>query len=183
MAGAYQHMPGVLRPTHFRVGRVILFAVIGLGALVAAGLAYMHWQGGLPGKIDAQPVAEWIPPQRVSYTPEPPPPAPPPPHTEDPMAERWAALQRQLAQMQNDIAALKNRPQPQAAAADAPQSPHRRNMPKMLYVKHPPKDAPTSSSQDLYLSASSNEDRLPSRNGDELRRGRHVHGQDDHARV
>ena len=141
MAGSYHHMPGMLRPTHLRVGRLLVFGVVALVGLGAAGMAYLRWQGGLPQTNEAQASGVWMPPQRVSYTPDPPTPPPPPAAVEDPMAERWAALSKQLAQMQAELEAMKQRPQPKPAAAEPPK-PQPKKHASMLYVQHTPKEEP-----------------------------------------
>jgi type IV secretion system protein VirB10 len=57
------------------------------------------------------------------------------------MAERWAAMHKQLAQMHADIAALKQKPAPKPAAAEPPK-PQPKKHASMLYLQHTPKDEP-----------------------------------------
>lgn len=138
----YTTVPGMIRPTHFRTLRIVLLALGIPLALGAGGLAYLRSQARTPGQ-EVHAATDWLPTPKVAYAPEPPPEPPPTPLVEDPMAKRWAALQAQLAQMHNDIATLKNRPQPSAAATPppTPKAPPKKHA-GMLYISHEPKDAP-----------------------------------------
>lgn len=156
MAAPYQHMPGMLRPTHLRGGRVLLLGVVALVALGAAGLAYLQWKDALPKTTEAQASSHWLPPQRVQYQPEPPPPPPPAaPPAEDPMAERWAAMMKQMAQIQGELAALKQRPEPKPAPAKTtpaePPKPQPKKHASMLYVQHTPKEEPVTATPTYTL--------------------------------
>jgi type IV secretion system protein TrbI len=130
----YAHQGGLMQATHVRAIRVILLVVAIPVLLFAAGLTYLRWYGKSIAHTEAG-ISEWIPTQRVAYTPEAPPKPAPAPEVVDPMAERWALLQRQLAQMQNDIAALQNRKEPTPQVVTKPPAPAKKHAP-MLFVGH-----------------------------------------------
>jgi len=126
--------PSMLRSTHLRVGRIVIFTVIIIGSLIGLAAYYVKSHGKPLGQ-DGGAEAAWAPSPRVPYEPEKPPSPVTQPPQEDPNAARWAALQKQLTDMNNELLALKNRPQEKAAAPPVVAAPKKKRHADMLFIQ------------------------------------------------
>jgi len=104
-----------------------------LAGLVGAAAFYLKWSGqGLAQEVKAE--AGWTPSKKAEYKEEPSAETPKPVEQPDPNAERWLAIQRQLALMQAELMALKNKPQEKAPVVQKEKKTHA----SMLHIAHEP---------------------------------------------